>query len=605
MGREGIAVPAHNRVAATVALGRTSAKKISPPVRRRSVTLRSAMNTDTESMSSKELSERLAQIEVRLARLESHLELAARRGEGLNLGGNSSAPLNVEESAQVMQDRDHDELEFTVGQKWFAPVGILVLAIGAAFALSLPYPNLPSALPALSGFGIAGGLFAVAHWWRRAFDLVSAYLRAGAMVLLYFAALRLFFFTPSPVLSPASMTGQGLLVVVVGLNLMIALQRESPYLLVLGLLLGYFTALLPDSAPFLTFMISALSAVVVYSWLRHRWSLVLLLGIHAAYATHFLGIAHLPLRGHAFQLVGKPLASVFSILLYGIILALPTLLRRESEEKDPLPIVGALLNAVACYGLFLLHTAVAFNSVLMQCDLAAAAVFLGIAAALWGLNRSQLECSFHAIIGHIALSVALLKAIAAPGVFVWLSVQSVAVMATALWFRSPFIVVANFCIYLLIVVSYMAITRQENGISLGFGLVALLSARILNWQKERLQLRTEKMRNAYLFGVFIIFPYALYHLVPRPYVAVSWIGIAAIYYSLGVALRNPKYRWMAHGTLLLTVLFVLFAPLLQLPAAQRILSCFVLGTVLVVVSLVFSRQKARRQAADAAPKIGR
>lgn len=90
--------------------------------------------------------------------------------------------------------------------------------------------------------------------------------------------------------------------------------------------------------------------------------------------------------------------------------------------------------------------------------------------------------------GYAALSVAIMKTSAVPEVFVWLSIQSVVVAATAVWFRSRFIMVANFLIYVAIILAYVFLRKAETGISAGFGLVALVSARILNWQKDRLEL---------------------------------------------------------------------------------------------------------------------
>ena len=61
-----------------------------------------------------------------------------------------------------------------------------------------------------------------------------------------------------------------------------------------------------------------------------------------------------------------------------------------------------------------------------------------------------------------------------PEVFVWLSLQSVIVVATAVWFRSRFIVVANFLIYVAIILGYVIVAKTETGISLGFGLYILV-----------------------------------------------------------------------------------------------------------------------------------
>ena len=102
------------------------------------------------------------------------------------------------------------------------------------------------------------------------------------------------------------------------------------------------------------------------------------------------------------------------------------------------------------------------------------------------------------------------------------------------------------------------------------------------------------MRNAYLGCAFIVFPYALYHLVPTAYVSLSWIGIAITYYVMNLMVQNSKYRWMGHLTLLLTVLYVIVIGLTHLAATYRIISFLVLGTVLLAVSLIFTRVRARR-----------
>ena len=172
-------------------------------------------------------------------------------------------------------------------------------------------------------------------------------------------------------------------------------------------------------------------------------------------------------------------------------------------------------------------------------------------------------------------------------------------MATAVWFRSRFIVVANFIIYLSVVIAYVAVGGEETGISIGIGIVALASARILNWQRNRLELKTEMMRNAYLASAFTIFPYATYHLVPAEYISLSWLGLAGFYYLMNLIVRAQKYRWMGHLTILLTVLYVLVIGIALLTPTYRIISFLVLGTVLLAGSLIFTRLRAKRRAREA------
>jgi hypothetical protein len=166
--------------------------------------------------------------------------------------------------------------------------------------------------------------------------------------------------------------------------------------------------------------------------------------------------------------------------------------------------------------------------------------------------------------GYVALSIAIIGQFEKPDYFIWLCWQSLFVVSTAVWFRSKFIIVANFIIYLMMFFGYLIVAESAGGISLSFGIVALISARILNWKKDQLELKTEQMRNAYLLSALFIIPYALYQMFPAGYVSLSWIAIAIIYYFLSIILKNVKYR--------------------------------VLGISLIIVSLVYTRKKGRKKA---------
>ena len=131
--------------------------------------------------------------------------------------------------------------------------------------------------------------------------------------------------------------------------------------------------------------------------------------------------------------------------------------------------------------------------------------------------------------------------------------------------------------------------------SLIFGFVALVSARILNWKKERLELKTELMRNLYLTSAFIMFPYALYHTVPEGYVSLSWVGVAGLYYLLSLILKNKKYRWMALLTFILTALYLLLIGTINFDPVFRLISFIVLGTTLIIVSLLYTKVKNKGQ----------
>jgi hypothetical protein len=247
------------------------------------------------------------------------------------------------------------------------------------------------------------------------------------------------------------------------------------------------------------------------------------------------------------------------------------------------------------YTLFLAHVFIRYREVFIAANAAASLLLLGIAVIFWVREQSRGTTFIYAMTGYAALNMALIKAFPVPDLFVWLSAQSLLVVTTAIWFRSRFIIIANFLIYLVVVACYMALVKQETGISLVFGVVALTSARILHWKKDRLELKTELMRNAYLATAFVVFPYALYHLVTRTWVAVSWVGLALFYYLMNLLTESRKYRWLGHNTLLLTVVYILVVGVARLEGAQRIMSFLLLGTVLLVVSVIFSIVRNRSQ----------
>jgi len=138
---------------------------------------------------------------------------------------------------------------------------------------------------------------------------------------------------------------------------------------------------------------------------------------------------------------------------------------------------------------------------------------------------------------------------------------------------------------------YLLLVPPDLWVDLSYAGVALLSARVMNWQQQRLTLKTEVMRNVYLASAFVIIPYGLYHGVPRNYVSLSWLGAALFYFGMSLALKNRKYRWMAIWTMFLTVIHVFVIDLARLNPAYRMVSFLALGLTLLAVSWAYARYR--------------
>ena len=554
------------------------------------------MSAGRAQVSDPALAETLLSIERRLARLEARLDLApiddAAAADLAAVRATSADTREIDASDEPAGEQD---LEFVVGQNWLASVGVLVLTFGVGFALLLPLPGLPPYLPSLVGGLVALVLLVLAFRWHTTFALVAGYFRGAGMALLYFSVLRLFFFGAEHVLSMESVTGRLLLLAIVAANIAIALHRQSAWLAALALLTG-FVSVVAIGTPGVVFVgVTVLLAAGAWAVVTRDWPWLQLFLIPAGYIAHLLWLINRPWQGRSVELASRPAAGLYMVLAFVLINAMASLLRRDRDEESFATILAVLINCNMGYLLFVLATMGGAPAHFGPAHLAAAVVFLGLAIAFWKLVRSQITTFFYAMTAYLALSVALAKLVAVPELFVWLSAESLLVVATALWFRSKLIVIGNFFVFLGIVVAYMVTATSESGISIGLGIVALLTARILRWQQQRLDLRTELMRNAYLASGFVIFPYATYHLVANAWVPVSWVAVAVAYYVMNLVVRSPKYRWMGHLTLLLTAFYMIVVGIFQLGPAYRIASFLVLGTVLLIVSLIFTMVRARRR----------
>jgi hypothetical protein len=530
------------------------------------------------------LEERVRRVETRLAQREEINDLPLTAEEELS-------PARLESRAE--------EFEYQVGQNWFAKAGIVVLTIGVALLLTFPLEGLPSYVPAVTGYLLVVGLFSLSRLWRESYPLLSKYLFGAALAVMYFATLRLFFFSPGPSLNSSDVAGILLLLAVPAGLILLAFRRRSPYLLSLSVTAGFLSPLLIGSTPVIAVVIGLLVVLVSYVRIIRGTSGFFLYGLITSFVAILLWGMNNPLLGNPIRLVAPPAVSIPLLLWSLLIFGIGILLRRDHPEEDASISGEASATGFFGYGIFLWLTGTADPSLGIIAHLLASTVFLGLAVALWIKAKSAVVTFIFAMFGYLALSVAIVKAFGSPQVFVWLSMQSVVVVATAVWFRSRFIVLANFLIYLVIIVAYVIVTTEETGIILVFGVVALLSARILNWQQHRLALKTDAMRNAYLGTAFLVFPYALYHLVPPQYVSLSWIGIALLYYLLNVLIKAQKYRWMGHLTLMITVLYVLVIGIIQMEPAYRLVSFLALAIALLTVSMIFTRLRARRRTGTA------
>ncbi|MFA6596474.1 MAG: DUF2339 domain-containing protein [Ignavibacteriaceae bacterium] len=548
------------------------------------------MNDLSDKSTHGEVIEFLKRLDLRLTAVENVLHVEPQAAETVvNIEQNTISEL-IEENFQLEEE---EQLENRIGQFWFAKTGIIVLAIGIGFLLTFPYENLPSFLPSLFGCFLALVIGAISIYLRKNYEFISGYFLGGSLVLLYFSILRLYFFSPEQTILNTELE-VGLLTFVVLVCFFISLKRKSIYLTGISIALGFTTALVSDSTIIILAYGIVLAVASIIISLKTKWFYLVLYTAVLAYLTHLLWFLNNPFVGRSLAFSSLPEINLFFILLYVVVYSLGIFLKEPQPSETLSEIITSVGNSIVGYGLFLLITLTHASSLNPLFHFIAFLVFLLLSTQFWTKRRSKYSTFFYAMTAYLALSVAIILQFNIPDYFIWLCWQSIVVVSTAVWFRSKFIIVANFGIYLAIFFAFLAFGGKVDLVSISFGIVALLSARILNWKKERLELKTEQMRNAYLVAALLIIPYALYNTMPSGFVSLSWIVVSILYYLFSLLLKIEKYRWMSLATLLLTVVYVFIIGITSSDWTYKIVSFIVLGVVLLSLSIIYSKKKSKR-----------
>jgi hypothetical protein len=523
----------------------------------------------------------LQRLEMRIARLEAHLGISMPETTSAANGDGKIAGL-------PSKSGDQEELEQRIGEYGLAWAGSIVSLLGFVFLMTYTLNQGYSLLSAVMGYAASAGVFLLARIWQRNYFYLSRILLSASLGLAYYTSLRFHYYTAVPLIENPYFAFVLLLLFAV-IPFCIALKIQSQVLAALSVFFVLLSALLGD-AKHITLTLVALQALLaVYLALRRNWWRLLNLTIVLVYFTHILWLMNNPFAGHP---LGPAAASQYPLgylFLCIAIFAWPALFFRQEATADVSRMGVVFLNCLGCSAVLCLAALALFPRDLAAIALAACALLLACSVIEWLKTRQQFAATAYACFSYIALSIAIYGFSPVPDAFIWLALQSFLVVSMALWFRSRTLVVVNAVIYFGMLLTYWISSPLSDWVNFCFAIVALLSARVMNWKKERLTLRTDGLRNLYLAATFVMVLYALYHAVPASYVALSWTATAVGYFLLSLLLKNVKYRWMSLFDLLATVLYLFLVDLARLETRSRVSAFLVLGLMAVGISLFYAR----------------
>ena len=526
----------------------------------------------------------LTNLEKRMGRLESYLGLTAEAAAIDAEKSSAQSPASSFHSSEYGEN----SMEMTIGEIGLAWVGSFIFLLGIGFLMTYtlnrgyPIPGI------LLGYLAAVGLYYAARMWKESIPHLSPITVGGSLLLLFYTTIRLHYFTAEPLLRNRYAAGFALLAVV-AFQLHLAWRSNSQSITGMAVLLGMVTALLIDQTHLTLPLVAAGSALSAFLMIRRGWWKIAALGIGLAYGAHLLWLINNPIAGHSLKGVAEHQYNILYLFCYATIFFLSILFQREWESSHIVPLTLILLN---CSGFSL----VTFLTVLTHYSAQYATVYLGVAGLFlaisifhWWKTHEWIASSVYACLGFMALSIAIYGSSSPPTSFLWLTLQSLLVLSMALWFRSRILVVVNTLIFVSILLAYLATSPSSHWVNFCLVLVAHTSARVMNWRKERLTLRTEALRNIYLFLAFVMVLVAIYRISPIQYVTLAWALAGIAYFMVSYLLRNIKYRLMAMGVMTVTVLYLFLVDLARLAPEYRVAAFLFLGMIVLVISLFYTR----------------
>ena len=453
------------------------------------------MDSSQNDVTGKEILQHLKSIESRILKIETYLNLPSAKTED-----------EIEEAPIIPKKKSEtdEELEFRIGQFWFAKLGIFVFLVGWLIANTLPLGDLNQVIPVAIGFITGLITISAAIYIKNKFSHLAGWVLGSGFIIIYLAGLRMHFLS-TPALIENILPVLIILYVVSFATVFTGLKWNSPYIASLGITALLISSLVGNFPLLIFFTIAVCAAISTYLKIKLNWAGLLNFVMIIGFLVHLIWFINNPLMGNPLELqIDLPVNLIF-ILIYQIIFTLAFYLDKKYDESL-LPSLGILAITSLGYGLFLLITILSKPLYGQVYHLAASIIFILFAILFFKNKGSKIATFFYAMTGYGALSIAIILQFNIPDFFMWLCWQSLLVVSTAVWFRSKFIIVANFIIFLMIFIVFLALSAATSGISLSFGIVALLSARILNWKKDVLELKTEQMRNAYLLTALLIIP---------------------------------------------------------------------------------------------------
>lgn len=529
------------------------------------------------------LSKRVDALEQRVSQFESTTKMINYPVDDNEIESEANMP------ALNLFGKEEGQLESHIGEYGMSWLGSIVLLFGISFLVQYLQVNGFKLISTLVGIGAVTAIFFIANFLRNSSPHKAKTFNLIAYLLIYYVILKLHFFTEDPLLSN-KLISLALLMIVAVSFFYISMRQKYSLLAGISVMLLAATALLSDSTHIMLSLATVLSILATVSLYKYGWIRITYLSIFITYFIVLMWLIGNPFISNKVEIITTHQSGYIYIYLIAVIYSLIVLIPEKIEWFSEVGIIGAIImngfGFLFLISLFILSFLQ--NDYMLSTGIIT--LFCIVYSVILKVHSSwKISAALYAIFGFITLSVTIYGIYDFPQAFFLLALQSLLVVSLAIWFRSKFIVIMNSFLYFTILMIYLFAYETGNGMNISFTFVALATARILNWKKERLTIRSEFVRNFYLITAFLMVLFTLYHLVSNQYITLSWTIAALTYFMLSIVLKNVKYRYLALANMIAAALFLFIVDLARIDLIYRVIALLFLALISIGLSFYYAK----------------
>lgn len=515
---------------------------------------------------------------------EKHFEIAVTEYE------NKIQPENGQEENQ---DYKGSLLEAKIGEYGLAWFGNIILLFGGIFLHLFIQSKGQALLAAIFGYVFVGSMVLLANKIQKSFTYLSSVFTVFAKLLLFYVTVSLHFISSQPFIENKYL-GLGLLFIIIIYQVYQSIKLKSENHTLLALFFLIITAILSNETHILLPIITLSAAGSVYLLFRFGWSKTLVFSLLLVYFSFFIWVFGNPFINATIKIVSENQFSELYLFLIVAIFSIVFFVKQREQDMESTILSVLFLNWLGFSILLAFLTLMFFKSDYQTLFASVSIYCVLYSILLKKYSPWKYSPAIYALYGFVAISITFYGFFGFPMIFLTLSLQSLLVLSMSLLFRSKIIAVMNTVMFVCLVFIYLGFFESVNIINFSFPIVAVISARIINWQQNRLALETQGIRNIYLFVLFFTILYALKKALPGEYVTLSWSIAALVYFGMSILIHNVKYRYLAIATLGATSIYLVLVDLATIDVVYRIIAFLVLAIISIGISVYYvdkSRKK--------------